>query len=157
MVELSEKGYAKQVTIYLEKNDYEKAYELAHEFSQKFPNGKVAHFLLGRSAFWVKRYTEAAAEARKSFNMAKTSEDRLACAILASTALYELGEYSEGLELLKEVEKVISSEELEKALIIFSVALHDKNEARKHLEDLRKMNAWAAEKLMARFLKAPKP
>jgi hypothetical protein len=112
----------------------------------------ISHFMLSKASFWCGRYGEAAAEGRKAFNMAKSDDDLLACAVITATAHYELSEYAKGYELLKTVEKTKTSEELEKLLFIFSVAMEDEEEAVKHVEYLMGLNKKAAEELIVRFL-----
>ena len=152
MADLGKNAYIKQNALYLKNKDYGRAYEFSKEFTQKFPGEMIAYFLLAKAAFCLERYEEAAMVARKAFNMASEPEDVLTCAIMASTAYYEMGEYSKGLELLKQVEKIKANEELEELLFIFSLALKDEKEAMKHVQELYKLNKKAAEDFMARYI-----
>jgi len=152
VADLGKNAYIKQNVLYLNNKDYGKAYEFSKEFVQKFPAEMIAHFLLAKAAFCLGRHEEAVLGARKAFNLAADADDMLSCAILASTAYYELKEYGKGLELLKQVEKTKTSEELEELLFIFSLAMEDEKEAMKHVQDLYKLNKKAAEEFIAKFI-----
>ena len=147
-------GYTAQVATYLKNQEYGKAYDLGKTFVQAFPDDVVAHFLLAESAFWSGKYEEAAFEGSKAFNKSSNDEDMLACAIITSSAYYELGKYAEGYKLLKMVEPRKKSEELEKLLFIFSLEMNDDKEAMKHVDDLFKLNKKAAEELIVKYLKS---
>ena len=152
MVELGRAGYLKQAVIYLSNQDYASAYSLCREFAGKFPDDMMAHFLFSKAAFWAADYRESASAARKAFNLAKTPEDMLPCAVLASTAYHELGEYLKGYEILKAMERIKSSEEVEKLLFIFSVDLREGREALSHMDELRRLNRKAAEEFMMKVI-----
>lgn len=151
-MELGKPGYIKQSVAYFNNHDYASAYALGREFAAKFPDEMIAHFLLAKAAFWTGNYQESALAARKAFNMAKTPGDMLPCAILASTAYHEMGEYAKGYEILKAMERVQSSEELEQMLFIFSLAVKDEKEAMKHMDELRRLNKKAADDFMERVI-----
>lgn len=149
---LGRNAYIKQGALYIKNKDYQRAYEFCREFVQNFPDDMISHFMLSKAAFWAGKYEEAAAEGRKAFNMSKAEEDLAACAIITATAHYELKQYDKGYELLKTVEKTKTSEEIEKLLFIFSVAMDNEEEALKHVEYLMRLNKQAAEELILRFL-----
>lgn len=146
-------AFAKQIVLYIKNQDYQNAYSLASEFTHRFPNEMIAHFLLAKSAYWLGKYSETAVEARKAFNLSSHPDDLLACAVLASTGYYETGEYVKGRDILVAMKKIKTSEELETMLFIFSLALRDATGAARHLEDLYKLNNKTADALMAKFLR----
>jgi hypothetical protein len=141
--------FIKQVAIYLSNGSYQEAYDLSKEFSARFPDELVAHFLLAKSAYWVRKYDESKIEARKAFNMAVSDEDIQMCAILASSAYYRSGEYAKGYELLKGAELKKKTPEIVELLFIFSVALQDEGEAMRQIDELQKMD----KKLALEFIK----
>jgi len=150
-MELSKKGYISQTTTYIKNKDYEKAYAFAKEFMQKFPGDMLAHYLVSASAFWLKKYDEAALEAKRAFNKA-SSDDMVPCAVMAATAYYEMKEYDKGMEVLRYVENRKMNESIEKLMFIFSVAKHDGVEAAVHLNELYRLNQEAAQELLVRYL-----
>jgi tetratricopeptide (TPR) repeat protein len=141
--------YIKQIALYLSNASYSQAYELSKSFVAKFPDELISHFLLAKSAYWSGDYAEAKLEARKSFNIAKSPEDLLTCAVIASAAYYRLGEYSKGLEMLKAVEGMKRTAELEQLLFIFSVAVENEDEAMKHIRELQRLD----KKIALEFIK----
>ena len=150
-MELSKKGYISQTTSYIKNKDYEKAYAFAKEFQQKFPGEMLAHYLISASAFWLKRYEEAAIEAKRAFNKA-SGDDMVPCAVMAATAHYELKQFDKGMELLRYVENRKMSESIEKLMFIFSLAQNDGREAAVHLNELYRLNQEAAQELMVKYL-----
>jgi len=152
-MELHKAGYISQTVIYIRNKDYERAYSFAKEFAERFPDEMVAHYLLSASAFWAKKYEEAALEGRKAFNKASDYEDMLPCAIVTASSYYELKQYDKGFEFLQTVEKTKTNENLEKLMVLFSLARNDAKEAAAHLNELYKLNQEAAEELALRYLK----
>lgn len=148
------KAFVKQITLYIKNKDNQKAHTLAKEFVEKFPDDMVSHFLLSKAAFNVGKFDAAKLEGIKAFNMSHVYEDMLACAILASTAYLETKEYAKGFRLLKEMEKEGTSEELQLALLVFSLALKNENEALVHIEKLYELNEKLATELAERMIEA---
>lgn len=145
-------SFVKQIAIYMGKNESQKAFDLAKEFAGLFPKEMVAHYLLAKSALALGRLEDAAAGARKAFNLAASQDDMVACAVLAGTAYYELKEYQKGFDMLKAMEEIKHTEELERLLFIFSLALNNQKEAMKHIDYLYLLNKKTAEELMLRFI-----
>ena len=58
-------SYAKQIILYLSSADYQSAYKLSKEFTNKFSKNVFALILLSKSAFWLGKYPETIIEARK--------------------------------------------------------------------------------------------
>jgi hypothetical protein len=77
----------------------------------------------------------------------------MTCAVLAGTAYYEAKQYDKGMELLDEMAKLKTGEELEELRFIFALALEKGDVAAKHLDSLYGMNRDSAEKLLMRFMK----
>jgi len=151
-MELGKNGYAAQIAAYLKNEAYAKAYELATEFVQKFPDDMIAHFLLAEAAFWSGKYDEAALEGSKAFNKCSTDDDLLTCSIITGSSYFELKKYEEGYHLLRLMAKRKTNEELEKLLFVFSLELNNPQEAIKHVDELFKINKKAAEDLIVKYL-----
>ena len=149
---MKKEAYTKQIVLYLENNKNRAAYDLALEFLKEHPNEMLSHFLIAEFYLSFNKYNDAALEARKAFNLAKTQDDLLPCAILAAAAYYQIGEYKKGYQFLSELEKWWKKEEIEKLLFVFSVAMKDENQAAKHLESLYSVNQKAAESLLMKFI-----
>jgi hypothetical protein len=145
------KAFLIQIALYLRNNDAESAYALSREFVGKFPAEMSAHYLLAFSALGSKRYEEAKTEGRKAFNMASSDEDMLTCALVASMAYYELKDYAKGYELLVVMEKRAKTAELEKLMVLFSLAANSPEEAFRHEEELFRLNSKAAIELLAKI------
>ncbi|MFH0884204.1 MAG: CDC27 family protein [Candidatus Micrarchaeota archaeon] len=149
---LGKSGYMKQIVIYLSQNDFQKAYELSREYTTNFEKEMISHFLFAKASFALEKYQEAALSARTAFNLSANEDDMLTCAVLASTAYFKLKDYQGGLELLRQMEKIKVSEELEELLFVFSLAMKEESEAVKHLDTLYGLNRKTAENLLIRFL-----
>jgi tetratricopeptide (TPR) repeat protein len=151
-MDFSKSGFSAQIAAYLRNKDFQKAYNLSKEFVGKFPNEVISHYLLSESAFWFGRYEEAAMEGRRAYNKSVSDDDMLVSAIVAGSAYFELKQYAKGLEFLKHVESRKTSENLERLLFMFSMAVNDDKEAAEHLSELYKMNQKAAEDIALRYL-----
>ena len=99
---------------------------------------------MAKSALWVSKYGEAALEARKAFNLAKNEADMVMCAIHACIAYYRLQEYVKGFELLKALERVRTCEETEQLAFLFSLAIGNDGESRKHFDSMMNIDSDAA-------------
>ena len=156
MIELSKKGYTKQMALYLQNQDYEKAYEFGLEFANSYPDEMIAHYQLSAAAYHVGKYEEGREHGRKAFNMATADHDMLACAVQASLCYLKLGQYREGFHLLKEMEKRKRQDQLEnelqEALFVFSVVMKNKAEAVDHIDKLYALNKELALKLMKSYM-----
>jgi tetratricopeptide (TPR) repeat protein len=151
-MELGRAGCISQIDLYLKNKEYLKAYELAKDFTARFPDEMVSHFLLARSAFELGRYDEAVAEGSRAFNKAGSDNDMLSCAILTGSAYYMCGRFEEGIRLLRFMEKKKTNAGLESLLVILSLAARNGKEAADHLNDLYRINKGAADALVVRYL-----
>lgn len=137
-------AYQKQLILYLNNRSYEQAYDMAKQYLAEYPGDMVAHFLLAKSSLWVAKYAEAAIEARKAFNLAGNEADMVMCAIHACIAYYRLQDYAKGFELLKALETVRTCEETEQLFFLFSLALGNDAEARRHFDSMMNIDSSAA-------------
>ena len=153
MVEFTKKeAFARQLAIFIRNEDRGRAYELSREFANKFPDEMLAHFLLALAAYRLDKFDEAKAEGRKAFNLASSTDDMLVTALLASSAHYNLGEYTQGYDLLKAIEKRKSTDELQKRMFVFAMALNKSDEALQHMDQLFKLNESMAADMILKML-----
>ena len=145
-------SFAKQIALFFNNGDFQRAYELAQELIVKFPDEMLAHFLLAQAAYRIGRFEDAKMEGRKAFNIASEVDDMIGCALITASAYYSLGEYQKGYELLEEMEKKKSTEEIQSALMIFSLAMENPKEAILHLEKLYGLNKQLAMDMAAKML-----
>ncbi|MBS3067104.1 hypothetical protein J4450_00255 [Candidatus Micrarchaeota archaeon] len=143
-------SYEKQIAIYLGNRDYQKAYELSKEFVERFSTEMIAHFLLMKSAFWLKNFDEAIKEGREAFNLSH-GEDMLTCAIILSSAYYLNGNQEECYKLLGKM-KTEGNPDVEKLMFIYSLAANNEQEAMTHIDKLYKINRRLAEEFIMKFL-----
>jgi len=153
MVEFTKKeAYARQLAIFIRNEDRQRAYELSKEFVNAHPDEMLAHFLLALAAYRLDKFDEAKLEGRKAFNLASSADDMLVSALLTSSAYYNKGEYTQGYELLKTIEKRKSTDELQKRMFIFAMALGKSDEALQHMDELFKMNESMAADMVLKML-----
>lgn len=150
MIFTKREGYEKQIALYFGTKDYQKAYDLAREFVERFGQDMMPHFLLMKSAFWLKRFEEAIREGRMAFNMA-TSEDLTTCGVILSTAYYLNGNNQECYELLERL-KTDGNADAEKLMFIYSLAVKDEQAAMEHINKLYRINRRVAEEFIMKFL-----
>ncbi|MDO8553622.1 MAG: CDC27 family protein [Candidatus Micrarchaeota archaeon] len=143
-------AYQKQITIYLNNKNYESAYDLAKEFSERFGQELTSHFLLSKSAFWMKKYPEAIVAGRKAFNMAHAKEDMILCGIILSTAYYMQGDVKNSQEVLEAVNRD-GNTDVEKLMFICALAVQDEKAAMEHVNRLYKINRRMAEDFVMKF------
>ncbi len=144
-------AYLAQISIYLKNGDRESAYSMSKEFANKFPDTMTSHYLLALSALGHGKYEEAKMEGRKAFNLAATQEDMLTCALITGMAYYELKDYGKGYEILLLMESKSKTVELEKFLVMFSLAMNSPEAAARHEEELLRLNSRAALDLIVRI------
>lgn len=137
-------AYQKQIILYIANKSYVQAYDFSKEYIKEYPEDMVAHFLLAKSALWSDKHEEAAIEARKAFNLAKNEADMIMCVIHACIAYYKLGQYAKGFELLKATESIRTCEETEQLFFLFSLALNNDVEARRHFDSMFSIDNTAA-------------
>ena len=143
-------AYEKQIAIYLGNREYQKSYDLSKEFVERFKDEMIAHFLLMKSAFWLKRFDEAITEGRIAFNLA-TGEDMLTCAIILSSAYYLKGDSENCYKLLDRI-KADGNPDVEKLMFIYSLAVKDEKKAMEHINKLYAINRRLAEDFILKFL-----
>jgi len=143
-------AYEKQIAVYLANTQYQQAYELSKQFVEKFGQDMISHFLLMKSAFWLKKFDEAIKEGRIAFNLAH-DKDMVICAIVLSSAYYLKGEYEKAYELLNDI-TTKDNEDVEKLLFIYSLAINNEKAAMQHIEKLYNINRRLAEDLVLKFL-----
>jgi tetratricopeptide (TPR) repeat protein len=142
-------AYQRQLILYLNNRSYGQAYEFAKQYVKEYPDDMVSHFLLAKSALWTENYQETVIEARKAFNLARNEADMVMCAIHACIAYYRLQEYSKGFELLLAMDRIRTCEETEQLSFLFSLALGNDAEARKHFEAMMNIDSNAAMAFLA--------
>jgi tetratricopeptide (TPR) repeat protein len=148
MAWLKEGAYQKQIILYLNNMAFRQAFDFSQEYAAAFPNDMVAHFLLSKSAIKVERYSDAAASARKAFNLASEENDLMMCAIHACVAYYRLGEFQKGMELIQAVECCPPCQEMEELGFLFCLAMDKDIEATKHFKKMFALDAESANRFV---------
>lgn len=143
-------SYQKQIAVYLGNRDYQKAYELSKEYVERFGEDVVSHFLLMKSAFWLRKLDEAITEGRKAFNLSH-GEDMVVCAIILSSAYYLKGDHEGCYEVLNSA-RTDGNADVEKMMFIYSLAANNEKEAMRHIDRLYKINRRLAEEFVMKFL-----
>lgn len=146
---MKEGAYQKQLILYLQHKSYDRAYDFSQEYVNAYPDDMTAHFLLAKSAMVLEKYTEAAREARLAFNYAHDPADMIMCVIHACIAYYRLKEYQKGFELLKSTESIRTCEETEQLFFLFSLATGDDKEARRHFDEMFRIDDAAAREFLS--------
>lgn len=154
MAEFSGKPpYLKQIALYFQEGNYQKAYEMSKEFVEKHPDTMLSHFLLAKSAFWTGDFQTAKKEALKAFNLSEGQDELALSGILLSCTYYRLREYQRGMDLLRLLKsKVKTKESIMKLKFIFALALHDEPAAMRHLDELHDINKKEASRIMLKLL-----
>lgn len=146
--------YIKQIALYFQQEDYQKAYELSKEFAEKYPESMASHFLLAKAAFWINDFERARDEASDAFYLASGQEELAVSGILLACSYYRLKEYEKGMELLSLLKtKLQTQENIMKLKFVFALALQDEPAAMKHLDMLYGINKKEASSLMLKLLK----
>lgn len=145
-------GFVKQISIFLEDKQYQKAYSLSNEMQTAFPSEMISHFLLAKSAFWLEKYEETIVEGLKAQKLSQYKSDAATCVVLTSSAYFMLEKYDEGYALLKNFDSS-SNYNVKKLLLLFSAVLGEEKSAEKYARELLKLNKASAEDLISRFLK----
>jgi len=143
-------AYEKQIAIYLGNRDYQKAYDLSKEFVERFSEEMLSHFLLMKSAFWLKNLDEAIKEGRIAFNLSH-GEDMVTCAVILSSAYYLNGNSKECYDLLNKMRSE-GNPDVEKLMFVYSLAVNNEKEAMVHIDKLYKINRRLAEEFVMKFL-----
>ncbi|MFH0884903.1 MAG: hypothetical protein V1861_04295 [Candidatus Micrarchaeota archaeon] len=137
-------AYQRQLILYLNNKAFEQAYDFAKQYVGEHPDDMVAHFLLSKAALWQGKYEETVLEARKAFNLARNEADMVMCAIHACIAYYRLQQYDKGFELLQALDRIRTCEETEQLAFLFSLAVGNDVEARKHFNAMMTIDSDAA-------------
>jgi hypothetical protein len=145
-------AFAKLVSIHMKNHEDQKAYDLSKDFVQKFPGELLSHVLLAESAFRLKRFGEVKTEGRKALRYAQSESDFIFCAMVFSSACFHLKDYIEGYELLKEISMKKQLAEVEEALVVFSIAMKNEQDAIDHMGNLIHINRERALVLMRTYI-----
>lgn len=146
-----ENSFVKQILIYLGNKDNEMAVELSQEFTERFPDSLMSHYLYAKSCYRVKRYHDALREGHKAFNLAESREDLIALGVFLACAYYELKRYTKGYEILIAL-RTMEDARVEKALFILSLCKNDPETALLHVDTLYNINKQVAEEFVDKFL-----
>jgi tetratricopeptide (TPR) repeat protein len=154
MAEFSDKPpYIKQIALYFQQGEYQKAYKLSKEFAEKHPESMPAHFLLAKAAFWINDFETAKDEAKKAFRLSEGEEALAVSGILLACSYYRLKDYEGGMKILKLLKsKTGAGENIMKLKFIFALALQDEPAAMRHLDELYDVNKKEASRIMLRLL-----
>ena len=154
MAEFSDKPpYIKQIALYFQQEDYQKARELSKEFAEKYPESMASHFLLAKASFWINDFEVAKTESQKAFNLAQGHDELAVAGILLACSYYRLKEYEKGMDLLALLKsKLPVQENIMKLKFIFALALHDEPAAMRHLDMLYDVNKKEASSIMLKLL-----
>jgi tetratricopeptide (TPR) repeat protein len=154
MVEFSKpESYLKQISVYLKEQMNQQAYNLSQDFVKKFPAELLSHVLMAESAFRVGRYQESKVQAQKAIKLAQSESDIRFCALVFSTACFQLKDYIEGYETLKKAMKGKFLPEVEESLLILSLAMADEQKALHHMKNLMVLNRQKALDFMKIYAK----
>ena len=154
MAEFTDKPpYLKQIAIYFQQGEYQKAYQLSEEFVEKHPDSMASHFLLAKAAFWVNDFEKARDEAKKAFNLSNGEGEIAVSGILLACSHYRLKDYEKGIEILRLLKsKAGTGENIMKLKFVFALALHDEPAAMRHLDELYEINKKEASSIMFKLL-----
>jgi tetratricopeptide (TPR) repeat protein len=147
MVEWSPTAYTKQIELYIKNRDFGKALALAKEYVEKNPDELIPNFMMGKCCFWAGKINYGLKYARKAFNLSREKDDLIMCGILLASIYFRARKYKEGHSLLHKLEAE-GNEDVEKLLLIFSIAMNDEGEMKKHLEELYKINSRSVEDIV---------
>jgi tetratricopeptide (TPR) repeat protein len=158
MAEFTDKPpYVKQIAIYFQQGEYQKAYELSEEFVEKHPDSMASHFLLAKSAFWINEFEQARDESKKAFNLSNGEDEIAVSGILLACSHYRLKDYEKGIEILRLLKsKAGTGESIMKLKFVFALALHDEPAAMRHLDQLYDVNKKEASRIMLKLIEESK-
>jgi tetratricopeptide (TPR) repeat protein len=146
-----ENSFVKQILIYLKNRQYEMAVDLSGEFTERFPDALISHYLLAKSHYKIEKFQNALKEAHKAFNLAESKEDMVAVGVFLACAYYELRRYKKGYEVLKTI-RDLDDPRIEKAMFILSLCTNDPKTAMIHVDTLYKINKKVAGQFVDRFI-----
>ncbi len=141
MVEFTRpEAYLKQISVYLKERMNDQAYSLAGDFAKKFPGELLPHILLAEAAFRIGRFQECKVESQKGIRLAKSEDDIRFCALVFSTACFQLKDYIEGYRTLRGAMAGKFLPDVEEALLVLSLAMADEEKAMQHMKNLMVLN-----------------
>lgn len=149
----SKQGYIKQIMLYLENKDYQKALSLSKDFLKFYPDDLESNYLYSTSCFWTMNFLDSIKNGRIAFNKAKSKDELIATAIVISSSYYRIGEYENAIKILKPIESLKFSIDVEKLMLTLSIALKNKKEALRHAKNLHVLNEEAANEMLKKYLK----
>ncbi len=153
-MELGALGYAKQMALYLQNREAERAYAMGREFIAAHPGDALAYYMAALAAHESGRYGEAASWAKRAFSLSESRDDMLAAAILCGLALYRIRDFQGGLKMLKGMEGLKTNEDLEELLVAFSLAARDDSGVLAHIDRLSELNRKKGKSLIKKILDA---
>ena len=142
--------YIRQIALYISNKEFDRAYILAQDFSSKFKGELIAHFLMAKAAFRLKKFYEASIAARKAFALANNKQDMIICAIILAASYYVLGDRIQAYQVLNKF-KSDENPDIEKLMLIFVLSAQNEGEAMQHIEKLYSVNRRLAEDFIQRF------
>lgn len=142
--------YLKQIMLYVQNQEFERAYALAQDFIGKFQKEVTAYFLLSKVAFRLKKFPEATQAARTAFNLATTKQDMISCAVVLSAGYYMQGNNDDAYKVLHQVGGDGNSD-VERLMFLFALSVQNEAEAVQHLDRLYQINRRMAEDFIQRF------
>lgn len=145
-------AFAKIISNHMRNREDRKAYDLSGDFIRKFPGELLSHLLRAESAFRLQRFPEAKIEGRKALRYAQSESDMVFCAMVFSSACFHLKDYIEGYELLKGISSRRKLADVEEALVVFSIAMKNEEDAIDHLRRLIQINRERALVLMRTYI-----
>jgi tetratricopeptide (TPR) repeat protein len=145
-------AFAKLIANHMKNHEDKKAYDLSISFVKKFPGELLSHILLAESAFRLRRFAEAKVEGRKALRYAQSENDLVFCAMIFSSACFHLKDYLEAYDLLKEISNRKQLANVEEALVVFSIAMKNEQDAIEHLRNLISLNRERALSLMKTYI-----
>jgi tetratricopeptide (TPR) repeat protein len=152
MVEFSKpEAYLRQIAVYLKGQMNQQAYNLSQDFVKNFPGELLSHVLLAETAFRLGKFQESKVEAQKALKLAQSESDIRFCALVFSTACFQLKDYIEGYNTLKLAMKGRFLPEVEEALLILSLAMADEQKAMHHMKNLMVLNRERAMEFMKAY------
>ncbi|MFH0884794.1 MAG: hypothetical protein V1861_03720 [Candidatus Micrarchaeota archaeon] len=154
MVEFSKPdAYLKQIAVYLKEQMNKQAYSLCQDFVKKFPRELLSHILLAESAFRMGRYQESKVESKRALKLSQSESDIRFCSLVFSTACFQLKDYIEGYNTLKNAMKGKFLPEAEESLLVLALAMADEQKALHHMKNLMVLNRERAMEFMKIYAK----
>lgn len=142
--------YMKQISLYVQNQEFNRAYALAQDFADKFKNELTAHFLLAKIAFRLQKFPEAIAAGRNAFNLAANKQDMLLCAVVLSAGYYMQGNTTEAYHVLNQVGGE-TNPDAHRLMFVYACTVKDPQKAMESLDRLYQINPRAADEFIRQF------